>query len=150
MLDAALTFIPNHRRAGNAYMAGDLYASQLAWNDKMVVSPRGGIPREKTQAAGKHLPADDKTWAYTWPIRLPRTQRIEALALTANAALYGGRTTDPRTGLASGFLWIVSLETGERTAEFLLESPPACDGLAVAGERIYLSLTSGQLLCFGK
>ena len=52
MLDAAWTLIPNHRRAGNAYMIGDLFASQLAWNDKTVVSQTGSIPREKT-ATGK-------------------------------------------------------------------------------------------------
>ena len=150
MLDAAWTVIGNHRRAGNAYMVGNLYASQLAWNEKTLVSPWGRIPREMTQGAGKHLPADDKAWKYTWHVPMAKTRRVEALALTANVALYAGRNTEPKTGKATGFFWIVSLENGEKIAEFPLECPPVCDGLAVAGERVYLSLTNGQVRCFAK
>jgi outer membrane protein assembly factor BamB len=150
MLDAAWTVIPAHRRAGSAYMVGDLYASQLAWTEKTVVSPRGGLPCDKAQAAGKHLPADDKTWKYDWRSGLTQDQRIEALVMTADAAVYAGRTTEPKTRKVTAFFWVVSLASGGKIAEFPLECPPACDGLAVAEERVFLSLTNGQVLCFAK
>lgn len=150
MLDAAWTTIPAHRRSGNAYMIGNLYAYQLAWTDKTVVSPKGSIPRDKTQGDGKHWPADHKIWDYTWRSGLGRTQQVETMVLTADTVLYAGRVTDAKTMKATGFFWIVSAATGDKIAEFQLDCPPACDGLAVADGRIYLSLTNGQLLCFAK
>lgn len=151
MLDAAWTVIPAHRRSGNAYMIGNLYANQLAWNEKIVASPRGGLPIDKTQGNGKHMPSDaPKVWDYTWRSGLGKTQQVEAMVLTADAVLYAGRINYPKTGKATAFFWIVSAETGDKIAEFPLDCPPACDGLAVADGRIYLSLTNGQLLCFGK
>jgi hypothetical protein len=150
MMDAAWTMIPVHRRSGSAYMLSDLYASQLAWTDKTLVSPNGAMPREKAQAGGKHFPADDAKWKYDWRSGLSRSQRIEALAMTADAALYAGRSTNAKTGKETSFLWIVSLDSGKKIAEFPLECPPVCDGFAVAGERVYLSLTNGQVLCFAK
>jgi outer membrane protein assembly factor BamB len=150
MIDAAWTVIPNHRRSGNAYMVGNLYANQLAWNDKTVVSPRGSIPREKTQNAGKNFPADHSVWQYTWLNALAPQQRVEALVLTPDDALYAGSKIDPATKKTVGFFCVVSLETGKKVAEYPLECPPACDGLAVVGEKVYLSLANGQILCFGK
>jgi hypothetical protein len=43
----------------------------------------------------------------------------------------------------------VSLEDGKPQAEYPLDSPPAYDGLAVAGEKVYLSLEDGRVICFG-
>ena len=39
---------------------------------------------------------------------------------------------------------------GKRLAEFALDAPPVYDGLAVANEKVFVSLQNGMLVCFGK
>jgi len=62
--------------------------------------------------------------------------------------VYAGRIT--KGAQVSGFLCVFAAADGKKLAEVMLESPPAFDGLAVARERIYVSLQNGLLLCFGK
>jgi outer membrane protein assembly factor BamB len=145
MIEPMWTVI-KHRRAGNAYKLGGLFASQLAWNEKLAVGTGGGILREKLQGDAAPKPAD---FAWTFSHK-PREQQIEALVLSADTVLCAGRNLNAKGGKPSGFFWIVSATDGKKTAEFPLECPPACDGIAVAGERVYLTLLNGQVLCFGK
>jgi len=52
-------------------------------------------------------------------------------------------------GKQGALLWAVSTTDGKKTAAYEIESSPAWDGMAAAGGRLYLSTTSGQVLCMG-
>ena len=72
------------------------------------------------------------------------------MALSGDAVLYAGRIRDPKAGAPGGFLVVLSASDGKKRAEFPLEAPPAYDGIAVARERVYVSLQNGTVACFGK
>jgi len=50
-------------------------------------------------------------------------------------------------GRAGGQLQILDKETGEPVAQVKLSSPPVWNGMAAAGDRLYLSTRDGRLLC---
>jgi len=50
-------------------------------------------------------------------------------------------------GRAGGQLQILDKETGEPVARVKLASPPVWNGIAAAGDRLYLSTRDGRLLC---
>jgi hypothetical protein len=51
-------------------------------------------------------------------------------------------------GRLGGVLWAASAETGEKLAEYKLDAPPAWDGLAAAGGRLFLTLADGRIRCW--
>jgi len=44
----------------------------------------------------------------------------------------------------------VNANDGTKQAAFTLDAPPVWDGLAVAGEKLYISRTDGTIECLGK
>ena len=46
-------------------------------------------------------------------------------------------------------LWAVSADDGAKLAERDLGAPPVSDGMAAAGGRLIISLTDGNVVCFG-
>ncbi|MFQ5809199.1 MAG: PQQ-binding-like beta-propeller repeat protein, partial [Armatimonadota bacterium] len=70
------------------------------------------------------------------------TQGDEALILEnpedAHDAWVGGR---------GALMWAVSCEDGAKLAEYKLDSPPVFDGMIAAKGRVYMALTSGEVLC---
>jgi outer membrane protein assembly factor BamB len=52
-------------------------------------------------------------------------------------------------GKRGGILWAVSAADGKTLSERKLEAPPAWDGMAIAGGRVYMSTVDGKVLCFG-
>jgi len=51
-------------------------------------------------------------------------------------------------GKRGGLVWAVSLENGEKLAEYRLENVPVFDGMAAAEGKLFLSLANGQVVCF--
>ena len=45
-------------------------------------------------------------------------------------------------------LWVVSAKTGEKVADYSLTGLPVWDGMAIAGERVFMAMTGGVLTCF--
>jgi len=133
------------RRSGDWFKLGKVTASLLAWNDTLAVTHALAISRQKALTAEELKPAD-----YTWTVSWPKGAQIEALALTANAAVYAGRHTQPEDPAAPGFLRVVSAADGKALADFPLPAPPTYDGLAVANDRICISLQNGSLVCYGR
>ena len=88
-----------------------------------------------------------------WSKRVPI--RGTAMALAGDTLFVAGTpdVLDPADSLApfegrqGGLLWAVSSETGERLAEYKLESPPIFDGLIAAGQRILISTLDGRVVC---
>ena len=59
------------------------------------------------------------------------------------------RQSEALEGRTGGLLWAVSATDGNKLAEYRLDSPPAWDGMAVAGGRLYLSTVDGRVTGFG-
>jgi outer membrane protein assembly factor BamB len=51
-------------------------------------------------------------------------------------------------GRMGGVLWAASASTGEKLAQYTLDAPPAWDGLAAAGGKLYLTTKDGKIICF--
>jgi hypothetical protein len=134
MLDGSWTVVPI-RRSGNGFAVGGVVANLLAWNEKLIVSPKAATARDK----------DGNLW--TTPFG--RAQQVEAIALAPEAALFAGRTTGAEGKLA-GFLAMLAAADGKKLAELPLSAPPTYDGLAIANGRVYVSLQDGSVICFGK
>jgi len=91
-----------------------------------------------------------------WSSHIPLTGKAMVLA---GDALYvaGTPVTFPANDLAKayegrmgGVLWVASAKTGEKLAEYKLDSPPAWDSMAAANGRLYLVTQDGSVRCFGK
>jgi outer membrane protein assembly factor BamB len=153
ILDGTWTSV-GKRRSGNASRVGRIAADLLSWNDKLVVAPAFAVTPEHTTLApaanAKEAPKIEtvpKPGEYTWKPALPAGAQVEALALAANVAVYAGRITN--TPKAKGFVCLISLLDGSKSAEISLEQPPTYDGIAIAGGKVYVSLLDGSVICLG-
>ncbi len=54
----------------------------------------------------------------------------------------------PLQGKEGGVLQVMSREDGEKHARLRLDSPPVYNGMAAAGDALYISLENGSLVCF--
>ncbi len=52
-------------------------------------------------------------------------------------------------GRMGGVLWAASATSGEKLAEYKLDAPPAWDGMAAAGGRLFIALADGRMVCMG-
>ncbi|HPD13520.1 MAG TPA: PQQ-binding-like beta-propeller repeat protein [Planctomycetota bacterium] len=147
LMDGTWTVL-GKRRAGNAFATGNVRADLLAWNDALVATPQAAIPQEAQKPASEleEKPAPAKGWNAA----LPANAQVEALGLAANAAIYAGRLRSGAEGRAAGFLLVLSAADGRKRAEFALAAPPTFEGIAVAGDRLFVALQDGSLVCFGK
>ena len=66
------------------------------------------------------------------------TPEIQANIAEQDEALAGRR---------GGLLWAVSPHDGSKLGELQLDAPPAWDGMAAAGQRLYLTTVDGKVLC---
>ena len=144
------------RRSGNRTF-GQASGEMFAWNDATLFGYEClvnwnaknrwcfAMPRSKALGPQSLGPQD-----YTWRLIMPDGCQVEAMALSGNGLLLAGRRCEPKSGRTSGFLWVVAGEDGSKRVEYPLDSPPAYDGLAIAGGRAYLTLENGNLMCFGR
>jgi outer membrane protein assembly factor BamB len=51
-------------------------------------------------------------------------------------------------GKHGGLVWVVSAETGEKLAEYKIDSVPVSDGMSVADGNVFISLIDGSVVCF--
>ncbi len=72
-------------------------------------------------------------------------QRLGTPEIQAQLAEHDGALVGRRGGL----LWAVSTIDGARLGELRLSAPPAWDGMAAAGGRLYVATIDGNVLCFG-
>ena len=56
---------------------------------------------------------------------------------------------DALAGETGALLQAVSATTGEKLAEYHLESLPVFDGMAAAGSKLFITMKDGSVLCFG-
>jgi outer membrane protein assembly factor BamB len=68
-------------------------------------------------------------------------------------SFYQGKIQKQMEALNGGkgsLLWAVSSATGEKLAEYNLESLPVFDGMAAAEGKLYMAMKDGSVLCMGK
>ncbi len=89
--------------------------------------------------------------SFAWSRDVPLV--VRALVLTRDHLLLAGlperalEDPDVFEGRRGGRLAVVDRSDGRLVRQYQLPSPPVFDGLAVAGARVYCSLTDGRLLC---
>lgn len=151
-----------NRRSGGGLMLGRMCGSAMSWNQELVIAPGYAVARAKVdapkpdpKAGAKHAERfkdADCTWKTEFEPQTPWA-RIYSTALTGNRALYAGSVFN---GWAKGrydgsFIWIKSALDGKKTQDAIrLDAAPILDGLAIAGDRVYLALQDGSLVCWGK
>jgi len=89
-----------------------------------------------------------------WQVNVPI--RARAFALAGDTLFLAGPpdavdADDPWAafdGHKGGLLWAVAARDGKKLAEYPLDAPPVYDGLAVAGDRLYVATIDGTLRCF--
>ena len=72
------------------------------------------------------------------------------MAACDNAVLFAGQQVGSGSPKITGFLTIVSADTGGKIADLPLDAPPVYQGLAVANERVYATLQNGSAVCLAK
>jgi hypothetical protein len=131
----------------------------MAWNDKLVVSSSFAVSREKVAYPkpppntwpGEAFNADELAWKPDLEPTHPWV-RVFAMALTGNTAFFAGSVFNGWQGgrYDGSFFWMKSTADGKtKQAVIKLDAPPSYDSLAVAGDRVYLALQDGSLVCFG-
>ncbi len=91
--------------------------------------------------------------SYRWSRELPFMVRAMVLAGDTLFAAGPPWTDDPTSALTSfeeakgAALIIVSAKDGSTLAEHKLDAPPTFDGMAAANGRLYLSTTTGTVIC---
>ncbi|MBS3777015.1 MAG: hypothetical protein KGY70_17590, partial [Bacteroidales bacterium] len=79
-----------------------------------------------------------------------------SLVKSRNNLFIGGtpglaQTKDPYkafTGQEGGILWIMDASSGKKQAGYKLDAPPVWDGMAVASNRLLVSMENGTIQCF--
>ena len=143
-----------HRRSG-LIMRGRIGALLLTEDEKhyFVSEPRflnrsyiSAVEKAKSEGTARLTPDD-----YAWRLELPSTRQAEGMVLAGETLVVTGSVlgNPADTGL-KGFLWLVSTREKARTSELAFDAPPACNGAAVAGGRIYVSLLNGNIVCLGQ
>ena len=110
-----------------------------------AVTPAEGISGKALRFAGSNTES--------WNVRIPIRGR--ALVATDERVFVAGPPdvidpVDPLgafEGRLGGMLWVFSSDKGEKLAEHELDSPPVFDGMAAAGERLYVSTRAGEVIC---
>lgn len=85
--------------------------------------------------------------ARLWSIRLPLERQVTSIVASPNAIVIGGG--DYTEDQEHGFVQVLSLEDGTTQAAEVLESPLSYNGLAVADQAVFATLTDGTTVRLG-
>ena len=105
--------------------------------------------KKRTRRSG---PASSERWSS----HIPLTGKAMALAgdvlfvAGTPVAFPTGDLAKAYEGRMGGVLWATSAQTGEKMAKYKLDAPPAWDGMAAAGGKLFLSFNDGSVICFGR
>ena len=80
---------------------------------------------------------------------MPAAEWVEAMLVAGDMILVAGPVNPVDRSTTEGFLRAHSVTDEALTTTVRLTSPPQLDGMASARERLYLSLASGDVVCFG-
>jgi len=128
---------------GNGYT---LFAGEYSRVNKTITQKRGQRrppKRTRVQSVARQL----------WSSQIPLTGR--AMVLTDETIFVAGTPVafpaddlgKAYEGRMGGVLWAGSVSTGEKLAQYKLDTPPVWDGLAAANGRVFISLLDGTVVC---
>jgi len=126
---------------------GGANGDMVSWSDKTVlrVSGQGASVQALSQDAKAKRP---KT---IWSHGCPAGGQITSAVICPNAVVIGGGLYPPDSKTAKkGFVRVLSPDKGTQLAEITFDVPLTYDGLAVAGGKIYITLTDGSAACLGE
>jgi outer membrane protein assembly factor BamB len=137
------------RGHGN-YIVPDTNAYHVVASDRKPT-----VPRRPGKPGKLNTTIWPKTKQTRWSQPLP--VRVTAMAVGGRTLLCAGTpdVVDPEEpwaayeGKRGGVLYALSTDDGSKQAELKLDTAPVYDGMAIAGERLYLSTVDGTLLCIG-
>ncbi len=135
-----------------------VHDQKTAYHVRMFDSLRGLDPKVYFTPGKKGyllFAVDKQTGKQTWAERIPI--RVKAMVAAEGLLFVAGPpdVVDPKDPLGAfegrkgGLLWVVSAATGEKLAEYKLDSPPVFNGIAAASGRLYVATAAGEIICFG-
>ena len=160
---------------GNMLHPRASYTLYAADKDPTVAPPPPPQPKGKAKAGkGKARRTRGPAFKHHWQVRTPGLL-VNAMVLGTDGLLIAGppdvadetkmlgylpgadddanrelkAQNSAWLGKQGGLLRVVSLDKGEKLAEWKLESVPVFDGMAVARGSVFLSLMNGHVACFG-
>jgi hypothetical protein len=129
---------------------GNISAAMLSWGAQTVC----GNGRDGT-VINAHRRDKIAPWGqkpdpqlYQWHQKLPEGYQATSVIVCGNAVVIGGgiyKKDEP----ARGFARVFSPDKGELLADATLGAPLTYNGAAVAGGRVYATLTDGSAVCLG-
>jgi outer membrane protein assembly factor BamB len=129
---------------------GNVSADLLSWSEQAVCAAAAegtlkAIRRDRVSPGSeKPDPADE-----LWNTNLPTAYQATSMVLCPDALVVGGGLHAEGQAGSGGFVRVLSLEDGEPLAERKLPAPVSYNGLALAGGRLYATLTDGTTLGLG-
>jgi outer membrane protein assembly factor BamB len=129
---------------------GNVSAAMLSWGAQTVCgngrdgSSVSAFRREKLAPSGQKPDPQLGLWQQ----KLPEGYQATSVIVCGNAVVVGGgiyKKGEP----ASGFVRVLAPEKGDLLAEAALGAPLTYNGAAVAGGKLYATLTDGSMVCLG-
>jgi outer membrane protein assembly factor BamB len=84
-----------------------------------------------------------------WSLKMPLDVRLRGMAITPERGYVAGLLPERDGKRTTNLVRAYALADGKLLAEAPLEGAPVHDGLAVAGERVYVATQQGRLICLG-
>ena len=147
-LAATWTRLGNRKYQAMTY--GNVSAPQLSWGKSLVCgNPNDGrmisaYNRDQIAPFGSK-PAPK---LLCWQQKLPAGYQATSVVTCSNAVVIGGGIYQPDKA-SHGFVRVLSADKGEALSEKTFESPLGYNSVAVAGGKIYATLTNGAVVCLG-
>ena len=85
-----------------------------------------------------------------WVLNMPNRVRLQGMALAPTRLYVAGLLADGNSKSTENVVRAYALSDGKLLAEYRIGEPMVHDCLAIAGDRLYVSLQTGKLICLGK
>jgi len=130
---------------------GNIGGTLVSWDDKgacAMTNDRSisAYSREKVGKVREKLsqPRD-------WLVSLPPAYQVTSIVVCPNAVVAGGGVYDAEeSGKKGGFVWVMSRDKGEKTAEHVFAAPVVYNGVAVVNKGICAALEDGAVCLLGE
>jgi len=129
---------------------GNVSAAMLSWGAQTVCgNGRNGsvISTHRREKVGPWGQKPDSQ-LQQWQQKLPEGYQATSVIVCGNAVVVGGGIYKKDTP-AKGFAQVLTAEKGKLLAEAVFKAPLTYNGAAVAGGKVYATLTDGSVVCLG-
>jgi hypothetical protein len=148
-MDGIYTMASN-RRAGRIFGLGNSVYDLLAWNDRVAAGAGATTPKGASPQISSHAIVSSDGRQLVAQVKLEGRGRVVALAIAEDVAVYSYRNSEMALTTVTNTLNLVSLESGKVIQQLPLTVSTTYDGLAIAGGKVFVSLSDGRLVCLGE